>query len=73
MSLSVPTVRTTSSGKRQSFQPALPHLRKDEVLRSASLALGKFMHILRPYRTWKGPLAIPNAGDDTATSARMGI
>jgi hypothetical protein len=28
---------------------------------------GEIKHILRPYRTWNSPLAIPNAGDDTAT------
>jgi hypothetical protein len=28
---------------------------------------GEIKHILRPYRTWNSPLAIPDAGDDTAT------
>lgn len=29
--------------------------------------MGKIKHILRPYRTWNSPLAMPKAGDDTAT------
>jgi hypothetical protein len=41
--------------------------RRDEVPGSASLNLGKLEHILRPYHTWKSPLAMPEAGDDTAT------
>jgi hypothetical protein len=28
---------------------------------------GEIKHILRPYRTWNSPVAIPDAGDDTAT------
>jgi hypothetical protein len=41
--------------------------RRDEVPGSASLNLGKLEHILRPYHTWNSPLAMPQAGDDTAT------
>jgi hypothetical protein len=41
--------------------------RRDEVHGSASLNLGKLEHILCPYHTWNSPLAMPEAGDDTAT------